>query len=67
MFGIFNLGSTELIIILLVALLLFGSKLPEVARKMGRSITEFKKGLHDVESDVKEGIDEGKKPDEEPK
>jgi len=40
-----NLGGTELIIILFVVLLLFGSKkLPELARSLGKSINEFKKG-----------------------
>jgi sec-independent protein translocase protein TatA len=41
-------GGTELWIILAVVLLLFGSrKLPELARSMGSSITQFKKGLKD--------------------
>lgn len=45
-------GGGEWIIIGLVALLLFGRRLPDVARSMGRSITEFKKGLRDVKDDV---------------
>ncbi|MDA0840246.1 MAG: twin-arginine translocase TatA/TatE family subunit [Planctomycetota bacterium] len=53
-----NLGPFEMVVILVVALLLFGSRLPSVARKMGRSITEFKKGLKDVESDVKDAMDD---------
>ncbi|MDP6507130.1 MAG: twin-arginine translocase TatA/TatE family subunit [Planctomycetota bacterium] len=53
-----NLGPFEMVVILVVALLLFGSRLPNVARKMGRSITEFKKGLKDVESDVKNVMDD---------
>jgi sec-independent protein translocase protein TatA len=47
-----NLGTTELIVILVVALLMFGGRLPEVARSMGRSLTQFKKGLRDIEDDV---------------
>lgn len=40
-----NLGMPELIIILVVILLLFGArKLPDLARSLGRSINEFKKG-----------------------
>jgi sec-independent protein translocase protein TatA len=41
-----NLGPTELFIILLVVLVLFGgAKLPKLARSMGQAQTEFKRGL----------------------
>jgi len=41
-----NLGPTELIIILLIIMLLFGAaKLPKLARSLGESSREFKKGL----------------------
>jgi sec-independent protein translocase protein TatA len=52
MLGIFNIGPTEMAFILVVALLLFGKRLPEVARSMGKSITEFKKGLNDAQADI---------------
>jgi len=43
---IVNLGPTELIIILAIVLLLFGSrKLPDLARSLGKSSKEFKKGM----------------------
>jgi sec-independent protein translocase protein TatA len=45
-------GGPELIIILLVILLLFGStRLPQLARGMGKSISEFKKGIGEGEKD----------------
>jgi len=45
-------GGTELIIILVVILLLFGStRLPQLARGMGKSINEFKKGIAEGETD----------------
>jgi len=58
-------GSWEWIIVLVVALLIFGKRLPEIARSIGKSLTEFKKGVHeakevkdDLEKDVREIKDE---------
>lgn len=45
-------GPMELAIIAGIALLLFGRRLPEVAKSMGKSIVEFKKGLKDVKDDI---------------
>ncbi|MBI2194871.1 MAG: twin-arginine translocase TatA/TatE family subunit [Planctomycetes bacterium] len=47
-----NIGLPELLIILVVALLLFGARLPDVARSLGRSVNEFKKGLRETEDEV---------------
>lgn len=47
-----GLGAPEVIVILVVALLLFGHRLPQVARAAGKSVVEFKKGLRDVEDEV---------------
>ncbi len=54
-------GGMEWIIILIVALLIFGKRLPEVMKSMGKGIVEFKKGVKGVEDDVEEAIE--KKPD----
>lgn len=52
LFGGLN-GPWEIIAILVVALLLFGKRLPEVARSLGKGIVEFKKGLKGVEDEVR--------------
>jgi sec-independent protein translocase protein TatA len=48
-----NLGIWEMLIILIVALLIFGRRLPEVSRSFGKAIRQFKRGLSDLEEDVK--------------
>lgn len=45
-------GPFELSIIAGVALLIFGRRLPDVARSVGKSIVEFKRGLRDVKNDM---------------
>ena len=51
-----NLGPTELIIILVILLLLFGArKLPDLANSVGRSIREFRKAAD--EADAEDGTD----------
>jgi len=52
MFGSF--GPGEIILVLLVILILFGAKkIPELAKGIGKGMTEFKKGLKDVEDEIK--------------
>jgi sec-independent protein translocase protein TatA len=47
-----NLGPTELIIILVIVLVLFGStRLPKLARSMGQASKEFKKGVSEGDKD----------------
>jgi len=42
----------ELAIVGVIAVLLFGKRLPEVGRSLGKGVMEFKKGLRDIQSDV---------------
>lgn len=45
--AIFGLGTSELLIIAVIALLLFGMRLPKLARSLGQSVNEFKQGMKD--------------------
>ncbi len=48
----FGLGTWDLTIVALVMLLLFGNRLPNMMRSLGRSVVEFKKGVRGIEEDV---------------
>lgn len=59
MLAIFNLGGGEIILILAIALILFGAKkLPELAKGLGQGIKEFKKATHNASEGMREALDE---------
>ena len=51
-FAWMSFGPMEMVIVGIVALLLFGKRLPEVARSLGKGIVEFKKGVRGIEDEV---------------
>ena len=49
-----NLGPTELILIFLIVLLLFGAnRIPEIAKGLGKGIRDFKKGMQGIDDEIK--------------
>ncbi len=48
----FGLGPVEMLIVGVIAVLLFGSRLPEIGRSLGKGLVEFKKGLNDIKNEV---------------
>lgn len=52
MLAMFAPGPMEMVIIGVVAVLLFGKRLPEVGRSLGKGIVEFKKGIRGVEDEI---------------
>ena len=49
-----SIGPAEMVVIAGLGLLLFGKRLPEVGRGVGRAIVEFKRGLKDVDDEIDE-------------
>jgi sec-independent protein translocase protein TatA len=59
----FGIGSTELLIVLAIVILLFGgARIPSIARSLGQSITEFKRGVKGIDEEASSD-QEGKKSD----
>jgi sec-independent protein translocase protein TatA len=52
-----GVGSFELMLIAMIAVVLFGSKLPQVARSFGQSYTQFRRGLNDIQTSIKSELD----------
>jgi sec-independent protein translocase protein TatA len=49
-----GIGAQEILLILLIILLLFGArKIPEIARGLGKSVSEFKKGIREVDEEIR--------------
>jgi len=48
----FGIGSSEMVILFVIALLLFGKNLPQVARSLGKGMMEFKKGLAGIDDEI---------------
>ena len=51
-----GLSAVHMLIFGIVAILLFGNRLPSVARSLGRSLVEFKKGMNELENEFKSSV-----------
>ncbi len=56
-----NIGTTELLIVAFVSLKMFGNRLPSVMRNLGKSVTEFKKGVSGIEDEMDQAVTADKK------
>ena len=55
-------GGPEVLVVGFIALLIFGNRLPSVMRSLGKSVTEFKKGVSGIEEDMDAATTADKKP-----
>lgn len=62
----FNLSTGEIIVICVVALILFGGNLPMIAKNLGKSVVEFKKGIKDVKDDISDAANSDPKLESKP-
>lgn len=53
----FGVGNLELFIVAVVALLLFGNKLPTMMRKLGSGLSEFKRAVDQTREDVRKSVE----------
>lgn len=54
-----NIGTGEIIVIAIVALLLFGGKkIPELMKSIGKGVKSFREGVKDVEDEIKKDLDD---------
>ncbi|MES2410390.1 MAG: twin-arginine translocase TatA/TatE family subunit [Bacteroidota bacterium] len=54
----FGIGGGELILIILIALMLFGSdKIPEIARTMGKGMAQLKNATNEIKSEIQKGVE----------
>jgi sec-independent protein translocase protein TatA len=52
LFGFFGLGTQEIMLLLVLGVLLFGRNLPSLGRSLGKTVTEFKRGVKGLEDDM---------------
>jgi sec-independent protein translocase protein TatA len=51
-----SIGGWEMILVAMVCLLIFGNRLPSVMRSLGKSVTEFKKGVSGIEEELDQAV-----------
>jgi sec-independent protein translocase protein TatA len=56
----FEINNFQVLLIAMLAVLLFGNRLPEIMRSIGKGIAQFRRGLEEIQDDTKDA----KKPDE---
>ena len=59
-----GIGHTEIIIIVVVMLLVFGNRIPEVMRSLGRGVTQFKRGIRDTENEIRNELNAAAPPED---
>ncbi len=63
----FGMGPWEIMMILVVVLLVFGAKrIPEIAQALGKGITEFKRGVKDVQTEIETNVNTAPPPEQQP-
>jgi sec-independent protein translocase protein TatA len=61
-----GLGPMEMLIVGVVAILLFGNRLPEVAKSIGKGFNEFKKGMHGIDEEINSATRTASRPSSRP-
>lgn len=63
LFSFFSPSPFQLLCVAVIALLLFGNRLPSVMRSLGKGVTEFKNGISGIENEIKNSTDLNKEED----